>query len=228
MKKKYYIFLVIIVTILFLTLIINKCIKKDSETKNNIENEISIDFQEENSISNENNILEENTIVEVTSAELENMKNNINATGNTEIYQVEEEKYVYRQFFYYLLGKDASIVSNGYETLLYDLALYDLISLQGIFDIAKKAPKSYERVSKIKADRINAFVDRLEELKAYELCDNLRDKTQETLRVYETSKLMYRDTNNNVEASMLCLRNRFDLTEVESRNPEGRKSAINI
>lgn len=143
-------------------------------------------------------------------------------------YQVEEEKYVYRQFFYYLLGKDASIVSNGYETLLYDLALYDLISLQGIFDIAKKAPKSYERVSKIKADRINAFVDRLEELKAYELCDNLRDKTQETLRVYETSKLMYRDTNNNVEASMLCLRNRFDLTEVESRNPEGRKSAINI
>ena len=92
MKKKYYIFLVIIVTILFLTLIINKCIKKDSETKNNIENEISIDFQEENSISNENNILEENTIVEVTSAELENMKNNINATGNTEIYQVEEEK----------------------------------------------------------------------------------------------------------------------------------------
>lgn len=92
MKKKYYIFLVIIVIILFLTLIIKKCIKKDSETKNNIENEISIDFQEENSISNENNILEENTIVEVTSAELENMKNNINATGNTEIYQVEEEK----------------------------------------------------------------------------------------------------------------------------------------
>lgn len=93
MKKKYYMFLIIIaIAIAVISLIINKFVKQSSETKNIIENEIPIDFQEDNNINIEKNIIEENSTVEVPSIELENMKNNINATGNTEIYQVEEEK----------------------------------------------------------------------------------------------------------------------------------------
>lgn len=142
--------------------------------------------------------------------------------------QVEEEKFVYRQFFYYLIGKDASIVSSKYNDVLYELALYEFISLQGIFDIENKQEDSYERISKIKIDRICNFLNRLEENKADKLCDKLMNIAKETLKVYETSKLMYNDYNASVEKYMRIIREFFSLDNIEYRNPEDRKSAINI
>ena len=66
--------------------------------KNGNNNEIVSDVNEDkiseetNNVEKLNTIEEVNTIVETSTEELENMKKNINATGNTDIYQVEEEK----------------------------------------------------------------------------------------------------------------------------------------
>ena len=149
--------------------------------------------------------------------------------------QVEEEKSIYRQFFYYLLGKDASTVERQYSEVLFDLASYDLISLSDIFDIANKPEKQYEKIVEIKCKRIHTFISRLEQITPFdndelgkEYYGKLSDRLKETLKVYETSKLMYRDSNEKVESFMKVFRNEFSLDDVEYRNPAGKKSAINI
>lgn len=143
-------------------------------------------------------------------------------------YQVEEEKFVYRQFFYYLIGKDASMVPSQYDDVLYDLAFYDLISLEYLFDIEKKPEIPYQKVSKIKVNRIITFLNRLEENKAYDLLDKLMSTAKEVLKAYETSKLMYNDYNDSVEKCMQIIRDHFWLDDIEFRNPVGRISALNI
>jgi hypothetical protein len=142
--------------------------------------------------------------------------------------QIEEEQYVYRQFFYYLLSKDTSNIDKKYESVLYDLIFNDLYSLQGVFDIKNKKVKAYENIVRIKINRINNFINCLEELGSFELLDKVKSIVEETLKVYETSKLMYDNFNDNVEANMKTLRDKFSLTNIEFRNPEGRESAMNI
>lgn len=88
MKKRYITILIIGIVII---LIIVSCIlinKKDKVSENNIEN-----VKQENNI--EKNDYNETTIynatVNATSEEIEEIKNSINAEGNTDIYQVEQE-----------------------------------------------------------------------------------------------------------------------------------------
>ena len=92
MKRQYSICLVILILIIIsiIFIAINKNIKNRNEIVSDVtEDEIS---EETNNIEKLNTIEEVNTIVETSTEELENMKKNINATGNTDIYQVEEEK----------------------------------------------------------------------------------------------------------------------------------------
>ena len=94
MKRQYSICLVIVILIIISVIFI--VINKNMKNKNN--NEIISDVNEDkiseeaNNVEELNTIEEVNSIVETSTEELENMKKNINATGNTDIYQVEEEK----------------------------------------------------------------------------------------------------------------------------------------
>ena len=92
MKKHYYIFFVvtIILIVLGIFMLINKKRNPEELKKENIIN----NDEENNSINGDENtnIEKYNSVVEVPTTELEDMKNSISATGNTEIYQVEQEK----------------------------------------------------------------------------------------------------------------------------------------
>lgn len=91
MKKYYYVLFVVIVILMLLGifLLVNK--KQDSE-KTKSESIIN-SSEEENFINEENsNTDNSNSVIEVPTTELEDMKNSIIATGNTEIYQVEQER----------------------------------------------------------------------------------------------------------------------------------------
>lgn len=94
MKRQYSIFLVIVILIIIsiIFIVINKNMKNGNN--NEIVSDVNEDkiSEETNNVEKLNTIEEVNTIVEISTEELENMKKNINATGNTDIYQVEEEK----------------------------------------------------------------------------------------------------------------------------------------
>lgn len=96
MKKKYYIFLIILIIVIFgISIIYIVPKKRNNEIKEvNIENtDIKNMIVENTDVIENTNKVEENTVItNVTSEELEKMKKNINASGNTDIYQVETEK----------------------------------------------------------------------------------------------------------------------------------------
>ena len=96
MKKKYYIFLIILIIVIFgISIIYIVPKKRNNEIKEvNIENtDIKNMIVENIDVIENTNKVEENTVItNVTSEELEEMKKNINASGNTDIYQVETEK----------------------------------------------------------------------------------------------------------------------------------------
>ena len=60
------------------------------------------------------------------------------------------------------------------------------------------------------------------------MSDIINDRLKEMLKVYETSKSMYNNYDEEIEIMINELRNRFNYFNVELRNVEGRKSAINI
>lgn len=142
--------------------------------------------------------------------------------------QINDEEFIFRQFLYYLIGKDASKVSSKYAKVLYDLTFHELASLQGLFDFQNKNEKAYEKIVGIKINRICNFINRLCEINASELYDELWYAAKETLKVYETSKLMYNDFNSIVDDYMKFLREKLSITDVEFRDPEERASAMNI
>lgn len=91
MKKQYYIIIAIVILIFVLAGMFF-CLIKDNGKQNNEENNtenISENNQEGNNSEGSN--IAEAKILEVSEEEMENMKKEINATGNTNIYQVEEE-----------------------------------------------------------------------------------------------------------------------------------------
>lgn len=142
-------------------------------------------------------------------------------------HEVEEEKYVYRQFLYYIFSQNKDLIEIKYKDILNDLIINDLISLQGVFDFQNKDVNEYRKVV---SEKINRVID-------FSICYNknsdeenccLMSTISETLKVYETSKLMYGDKDDVVEAKIEKLREKFNIYDVEYRNPQGRKSAINI
>ena len=98
MKKKIFIILFVIVLILIgivITLKISKSKYTDStnitdNNENNIEKEENV-LNSETDLTTEDIEVVTNNIVNISTDEMEKMKQSINATGNTDIYQVEEE-----------------------------------------------------------------------------------------------------------------------------------------
>lgn len=97
-KKNFIIFFVTILILIAIILVINiKKIKEVDDTykintsENNIEIEENI-LDENSNLETDNTNVITNNIVNVSVDEMEEMKKNINATGNVDIYQVEEEK----------------------------------------------------------------------------------------------------------------------------------------
>lgn len=91
MKKYYYIIIIVIVLIMLGMIFKDKDRKKQDKNENLLENEINV-IQKSDS-AEENEITEENKdIIEATPEEIEEIKNKINAQGNSNIYQVEQEK----------------------------------------------------------------------------------------------------------------------------------------
>lgn len=94
MKKLFFLLLIIVIIIGIIFGIKKENYENVKET-NNIE-ETNIENQE--TIESDKNLIEEetdttiNNVVNVSIEELQDMKKEINATGNTDIYQVEEEK----------------------------------------------------------------------------------------------------------------------------------------
>lgn len=94
MKKLFFLLLIIVIIIEIIFGIKKENYENVKET-NNIE-ETNIENQE--TIESNKNLIEEetdttiNNVVNVSIEELQDMKKEINATGNTDIYQVEKEK----------------------------------------------------------------------------------------------------------------------------------------
>lgn len=70
----------------------NRSEKKQDKNENSLENEINI-IQNSDSSEEENESSDESkSTIEATPEEIEEIKNEINAQGNSNIYQVEQEK----------------------------------------------------------------------------------------------------------------------------------------
>lgn len=94
MKKFFFLLLIIIITIGIIFSIKKEKHENAKETNNNEEiNAVKQDFlkSDENFVEDEADTTISN-VVNVSTEELQDMKKNINATGNTDIYQVEKEK----------------------------------------------------------------------------------------------------------------------------------------
>ena len=140
--------LVIIVLILFVALII-LITNKDNESVNNIVNGI---------VLGTTNTIDENTIVQ-SPEEIESLKNTISATGNTDIYQVEEDNNGKR---YLQIKQDvqfdvdlASIIKNAKpeETEINDL-IRKLPNDNGIW-ISEQSREAFSNL--LKSNNINNF-----------------------------------------------------------------------
>ena len=142
---------------------------------------------------------------------------------------VNETKYVYRQFFYHLLDKGYDFGCLNGDVVLNDLILNDLFSLQALFDVRKKDQNIYQHIVEIKVNRLVRAINLLMQHNKYDsYIEDIIRAASEVLRVYETSKLMYSDANEEVENFVGILRQLFGLTEIEYRDPKGRSSAVNI
>ena len=148
---------------------------------------------------------------------------------------VEDKKMVYREFFYYLFNQDDFSLPPGlkkeYSLLLKDLITEDLYSCARVVDYRFGSPIEKQKILSIKAGRIRKFMGYMSE------CDLLDEYTstitsahREFFKVYETAKLMYPDVASNVDLAntVTGMREVSGVREIEARNPEGRKSAINI
>lgn len=146
-----------------------------------------------------------------------------------------EEQQIYREFFYYLFNKKPELIDKKSGNLVLDLIVEDLYSLQSIFDY-KKDSKGKNRVIEIKVGRIIKFYNFIEKLGLTQsiieprgtIEEKIKNTLKELLKVYETSKKMYNNKDENIETLMNGLRSEFDMPEIQFRNPEGRDSAINI
>ncbi len=153
-----------------------------------------------------------------------------------------EPKYVYRQFFYYLLSKGSKFDFYGADSVLTDMANNDLRSLEYIFDFKNKDENTPIIVEK-KIERVLGVLSLLSQNKSiycktpenpedsnryHERVSSIISNVSETLKVYETSKLMYSDSNPLIERSMQNIRKQLGLHTVEYREPKGRESALNI
>jgi len=142
---------------------------------------------------------------------------------------VNEKKYIYRQFFYHLLDKGYEFNCLNGDVVLSDLIINDLWSLENLFDLRKKNANIYEHIVEIKINRIINAINLLMKYNKYDLhSEKIISVVREVLKVYETSKLMYSDSNEDVENYLNVLRQLFGLTEIEYRDPKGRSSALNI
>ena len=142
---------------------------------------------------------------------------------------------IYREIFHYIFNDNINSIDKNSGLILLDLIEEDLISLMGVFDYIDSKPMEKEKVVQKKIDRIIKYYDALENLNLLDYFDEsksikdiIMERLRETLRVYETSKDMYNNYDDDIEISIKKLRDRFDYHDVEKRNPEGRKSAINI
>lgn len=147
----------------------------------------------------------------------------------------EEKQKIYQEFFNYLFNKDINVINKNCGLIVLDLITSDLISLQGIFDYTNSKENEKRNVIKKKIKRIIKYYDAIERLNILgvqdifdSISDIINDILKETLKVYETSKLMYNNFDEEIEKTINELRNRFNFFDVEFRNQEGRKSAINI
>ena len=94
MKKQYYIMVAIVVILIIVAIGIFLFIRKENNQPNKADNNaenITENSQGEDNNSNEEYNVAEAKVLEVTQEEMENMKKEINAIGDTSIYQVEEE-----------------------------------------------------------------------------------------------------------------------------------------
>lgn len=147
----------------------------------------------------------------------------------------EEKQTIYKEFFRYLFSKDIDIINSNSGLIVLDLITSDLISLQGVFDYTNSNENEKRNVIKKKVNRILKYYNRLEALNLLNEQDNfgsisdiINNTLKETLKVYETSKLMYNNYDESIENNINVLRNRFNCFNVEFRNPTERKSARNI
>lgn len=148
---------------------------------------------------------------------------------------VEDKKTVYREFFYYLLNQDDFILPPGskkeYSLLLKDLITEDLYSCARVVDYHFGTPIEKHKILSIKAGRIKKFMGYLSECDLFdEYSSTITSAHREFFKVYETAKLMYPDVASNVElaSTVAKMGETSGISKVEARNPEGRKSAINI
>jgi len=133
------------------------------------------------------------------------------------------------QFFYHLLDKGYEFNCLNGDVVLSDLIINDLWSLENLFDLRKKNANIYEHIVEIKINRIINAINLLMKYNKYDLhSEKIISVVREVLKVYETSKLMYSDSNEDVENYLNVLRQFFGLTEIEYRDPKGRSSALNI
>ena len=128
-----------------------------------------------------------------------------------------------------------NLINNNCGLIVLDLITSDLISLQGIFDYTNSKESEKRNVIRKKVNRIIKYYDVIERLNLLNvqdafgsIIDIITDRFKEMLKVYETSKSMYNNYDEKIEIIINELRNRFSYFDVELRNEEGRKSAINI
>ena len=147
----------------------------------------------------------------------------------------EEVQIIYHEFFNYLFSKGISEINNNCGFIILDLITADLISLQGVFDYMNSGLDEKRNVIKKKVNRIIQYYSRLEMLNLLSIQDDfgninevINTKLTETLKVYETSKLMYNNYDESIENIINELRSKFNNFNIEHRSIEGRKSAINI
>lgn len=147
----------------------------------------------------------------------------------------EEKQIIYHEFFNFLFNKDINLINNNCGLIVLDLITSDLISLQGIFDYTNSKESEKRNVIRKKVNRIIKYYDVIERLNLLNvqdafgsIIDIITDRFKEMLKVYETSKSMYNNYDEKIEIIINELRNRFSYFDVELRNEEGRKSAINI
>ena len=147
----------------------------------------------------------------------------------------EEKQIIYHEFFNFLFNKDINLINNNCGLIVLDLITSDLISLQGVFDYTNSKEKEKRNVIRKKVSRIIKYYDVIERLNLLNvqdafgsISDIINDRLKEALKVYETSKSMYKNYDEEIERTINELRNRFNYFDIESRYEEGRKSAINI
>ena len=157
---------------------------------------------------------------------------------------VDEKKEIYRDFLHYKFRTDDIQLPKDekrkglYSTVCKDLILYDSISLQSAFDYnpTGEIKSLYEGIIRIKINRMLKIANYLQQLDSTKtIQDELKTYIEEMCRVYETSKLMYKDRPANIDTTIDELKLKLKIVDefgkpkkIAPRNIEGRESAINI